>query len=372
MVTFSEAINQTIGKLMEKDEKIFLFGEDIGEYGGAFGVTKGLFDRFGSKRVINSPMSEQAMIGLGTGAAMYGLKPIVEIMFMDFMTLCYDQLFNHAGIFRYISNGQFNVPLVIRTPAGAGRGYGATHSKSLYSSLMQIPGIKVVVPSSVENVAGLLVSSIKDKDPVIFVEHKSLYSIEGEIGEDEIELGKAEVVRNGDDLLIITFGKQVMDCIDIADELEEDGINISVLDLRTLKPLDIKTIKNSVEKIGRVLVVEENYPYCSVGSEIISQINEHCFFSLDAPPKKVCTIDIPIPNSKKLENQVIPNKERIKETIKQMLKRWNKKMAIEIFIPSIVQFLSVIPVQACMRHPYLKPLSLTSESGRKEETGLKM
>ncbi|MFA5992280.1 MAG: alpha-ketoacid dehydrogenase subunit beta [Candidatus Pacearchaeota archaeon] len=322
--TYSQIINETLDEELKKDDSIFLIGEDIGVYGGAFGVTKGLFEKYGRQRIIDSPMSEQAITGLAVGAAINGLKPIVEIMFMDFVTLIYDQLMNHASIFNYLSDGKVSVPLVIRVPAGGGRGYGATHSKSLLGPLMHIPNIKIVAPSNAKEVRGLLRASILDKNPVIFVEHKLLYSLKEEIGEageleDFIPLGKANIVKTGKDLLIISFSKQVLDCVEVANKLEKEGISIEVLDLRTIKPLDVETIKKSVEKIGKVLIVEEGYSDCGVASEIISKINECCFYSLSCPIKRVCTTENPIPCSSKLERETLPNIDRIESAVRGIL-----------------------------------------------------
>ena len=316
--SYGQMINETLDEEMEKDKSIFLIGEDIGVYGGCFGITKGLYEKY-KGRVIDSPMSEAAITGLGIGAAMNGLKPIIEIMFMDFMTLIYDQLFNHASIFSYLSNGEISVPLVIRVPAGAGRGYGTTHSKTLVSPLMHIPGIKIVAPSNPTDVKGLLKSSIKDKDPVIFIEHKLLYQEKQEIKEENIPLGKAKIVKEGGDILVISYSKTLLDCLDVANNLDKEGVSVEVLDLRTIKPLDMDLIKKCVEKIGKVLIVEEGYSTCGVSSEIIAKINESWFYSLDAPIKRICTLDSPIPCSPDLEKEVIPSKEKIEKEIKKLI-----------------------------------------------------
>lgn len=319
--TYGQVINETLSEAMEKDSSIFLFGEDIGEYGGCFGITKDLLKRYGPNRVIDSPMSEQAIIGLGIGAAISGLKPIVEIMFMDFMTLTYDQLFNHASIFNYLSNSEVPVPLVVRVSAGAGRGYGATHSKTLIAPLMHIPGIKIVAPSSVGDVRGLLNESIKDKNPVIFIENKLLYSLKEELEEipESIPLGKANTVRNGKDILLITFSKSVHDCIKASEELKSEGINCEVLDLRTLNPLDMDAIKSSVDRIKKVIVVEEGYSACGVAAEIITRINEHCFYSLDAAPRRITSLDVPISCCKEFESFITPSIQRIKEEVRKVV-----------------------------------------------------
>ncbi len=319
--TYAEAIRETLDEELSNDKSVFLIGEDIGTYGGAFGVTKGLFEKYGPNRIIDSPMSEQAIVGLGIGAALNGLKPIVEIMFMDFITLTYDQIFNHASIFSYLSNGTIPVPLVIRTPAGGGRGYGATHSKTLIAPLMHVPGIKIVAPSNVREAKGLLKAAIKDRNPVIFIEHKSLYQKKEDVidAPDYIPLGKARIIKEGKDLLIISFSKAVNDCLSVANKLEKEGVSVEVIDLRTIKPLDIELIKQSVEKIGKVLIVEEGYSECGIASEIIAKINDICFYSLAAPVKRVCSLDVPIPCCPVFEKEIIPSPERIEKAVSEIL-----------------------------------------------------
>lgn len=316
---YAEIIRETLEKAMADDKRIVLIGEDIGNYGGAFGVTKGLIEKYGPSRVFDTPMSEQSIVGLGVGAALAGLKPIVELMFMDFITLGYDQIFNHASIFSYISGGEISAPLVIRTPYGAGRGYGATHSKTMAAPLMNIPGIKIVAPSNPEDARGLLNSALNEKCPVIFMENKLLYGIREEIDENKlIKIGEGKIAKTGNDILIITFGKSVKDSIDIALEMEKEGISVEVVDLRTLKPLDSKLIAKEVERIKKVIVVEEGYQTCGVASEIISIINESCFYYLKCPVKRVCSIEVPIPCSPKLENQMLPSKDRIRKAISEI------------------------------------------------------
>lgn len=318
--TYLHVINETLDEFLATDPKGVLIGEDIGFYGGAFGVTKNLFKKYGAKRIIDTPMSEQALVGLGIGAAMNGLRPVVELMFIDFITLAYDQLFNHAGIFSYSTSGEVFVPLVLRVPAGAGRGYGATHSKTLIAPLMHIPGIKIVFPSNPSEVGGLLKASLIDKNPVIFVEHKLLYSkVAQEEIKDFVPLGKANVVKEGKDVLVITYGKSVFDSLDVAKKLEGEGISLEIIDLRTLKPLDMETVNQSVRKIGKVLVVDEGFSCCGVASEISSRILEDSFFSLDAPIKKICCLDVPIPCSPKLESEIVPNIEKIENGIRGLL-----------------------------------------------------
>jgi len=318
--TYAQVIKDTLDEELAKDQTIFLFGEDIGVYGGCFGATKGLLEKYPG-RVIDSPMSEQTITGLGIGAALNGLKPIIEIMFMDFITLTYDQLLNHASVFNYLSNGQTPIPLVLRIPAGGGRGYGATHSKSLWSPLMNIPGIKIVTPSCPRDVAGLLRASIEDKNPVIFVEHKSLYQIKEEMdgAEEFIPIGKAKIVKQGNTATMISFSKMVRDCLEIANKLEQENISIEVIDLRTIKPLDMETIQTSVEKTGKIIIVEEGFSTSGVSAEIMARIIEECFYSLNAPIKRVCTKDIPLPCCPAMENKAIPSKERIEAELRALL-----------------------------------------------------
>lgn len=320
--SYLQVINETLEDIMRRDPKVVLIGEDIGLYGGCFGATAGLYEKFGAKRVIDSPMSEQALVGMGIGAALNGLKPIIEIMFMDFMTLVYDQLFNNAGIFSYLSSGEIYVPLVIRVPAGAGRGYGATHSKTLTASFMQIPGIKIVASSNANEVGLLLTQAVEDKNPVIFIEHKLLYGMKEDIVDDPlpIELGKARIVREGKDMVIVSYSKTVSDCLAAAQQLEEQGVACTVIDLRTLKPLDMPTIKGAIDAIGKVLVVEEGFPTCGVAAEIIAKINENCFYSLEAPPKRLTALDVPIACCKEYESASIPSVETIINSVKEILR----------------------------------------------------
>ncbi len=311
--SYVQALNETLDHAMEKDKNIFLLGEDIGEYGGCFGVTKDLLKKYGPGRVIDSPMSEGAITGMAVGAALNGLRPIVEIMFMDFMTLAYDQLYNHASIFSYLTEGKKSVPLVVRVAAGGGRGYGATHSKTLIAPLMNIPGIKIVAPSCPKDVPGLLNESIKDNNPVIFVEHKLLYSMKEETdhGPESIPLGKASVVRKGKDIAMISFSKSVNDCLMVAEKLESEGVSSEVIDLRTISPLDIETIKSSVERIGKAMIVEEGFPTCGVAAEIITRINKECFYSLQAPVERVTSVAVPISCCEELELPSLPSQETI-------------------------------------------------------------
>ena len=318
--TYLETINETLDLLMSKDERVVLIGEVIGVYGGCFGVTRGLYEKYGGSRVIDTPMCEQSIVGVSIGAAMNGLKPITEIMFMDFVTLIYDQLMNHASIFSYLSNGEISVPLVIRVPAGGGRGYGATHSKTMTASLMQIPGIKIVAPARPSDAGLLLESAMKDSNPVIFIEHKLLYGTKEEIEKETVPIGKAKVLKEGKDIVLISYSKSVFDCLEAAKKLEEEeGIQSTVIDLRTIKPLDIETIKQTVDQVGKVVVVEEGFGNCGVAAEIITEINENCFYSLTSAPRRVTSFDIPISCAFSYESAELPSVERIMQTVKEVM-----------------------------------------------------
>ena len=314
MKTYIQGLNEALDEALSEDKNVFLFGEDIAVYGGCFGVTRGLLDKHGQKRVVDSPMSESTITGLGVGSAVAGLRPVVEIMFMDFCTLIYDQLFNHGSIFAYMTNGEIKVPLVIRVPAGAGRGYGATHSKTLIAPLMNIPGIKIVAPYRASEVKALLKESIKDDNIVVFVEHKLLYTSKEDCEEAKsVPLGKAAILREGSDITIVSFSKMLQDCMAAAQKLEAEGISAEVIDLRTIKPLDMDTITKSVEKTKKLLVVEEGFGMCGVGAEITARVVESSFYSLEAPIARLAGADVPISCASSLEKASIPNPDSIAE-----------------------------------------------------------
>ncbi|MBW2989050.1 alpha-ketoacid dehydrogenase subunit beta [Candidatus Woesearchaeota archaeon] len=322
-ITYAQAINKAIEEEMERDSSVFMMGEDIGVYGGAFGVTRGLLDKFGSERIRDTPISEAAMVGLAAGAAMTGMRPIVEIMFMDFITLAVDQISNHASKFSYIYGGQVKVPLVIRTPAGAGRGYGASHSQSLESWFMHMPGIKVVAPSTPYSAKGMLKSAIRDDNPVLFVENKLLYSLKGDVPEGDfiIPLEKADIPRKGKDLTIISYSRMVNLALESADELAKEGIDTEVIDLRSLSPLDIKALEGSVRKTGHAMIVEEDCLTGGVGAEVAAQLQEHAFSSLKKPVKRIACADIPIPCCTALESLALPDKNKVISAAKELVGR---------------------------------------------------
>ncbi|HIG93670.1 MAG: transketolase [archaeon GW2011_AR9] len=319
-ITYIEAIREALTEELERDSKVFMLGEDIGTYGGAFGVSKGFVQKFGLDRIRNTPMSEAALVGVSAGCAIGGMRPIVEIMFMDFLTLCMDQLLNHAVKYHHVSNGQLKVPLVIRTAAGGGRGYGATHSQSLEPLLISIPGLKIVYPSTPYDAKGLLKASIRDNNIVIFIENKLLYATRGIVPEEEylLPIGKAKVIQLGDDVTIITYSRYLQESIAAA---KESNLSVEIVDLRSLAPLDMETISTSVKKTGKVIIIEEGCLTGGIGAEIASKVMENCFDYLDFPIQRVAAKDIPIPCSPTLEKATLPSKQDIVEALSKIKNR---------------------------------------------------
>ena len=319
-LTYREAVIEGIAQEMRRDEKVVFLGEDIGKAGGVFKATVGLWDEFGDLRVRDTPISEQAILGAAMGAAMTGLRPIAEIMFSDFLAVCWDIVTNQIAKSRYMTGGQVDVPLVIRTANGGGVRFGAQHSQSVENWAMMIPGIKVVAPSSPVDVKGLLAAAIRDPDPVIFFEQKSLYATKGEVpdGEHVDEIGKAKVVREGDDVTILALALMVPRALEAADRLQaEVGISANVVDIRSLVPLDTQTIIQQVQKTARVVTVEENPRLCGWGAEIVSIIAEECFYDLDMPIVRITTPHIPLSSADELEDEMIPSADRIFETVRR-------------------------------------------------------
>lgn len=310
---FSHAIREAIEEEMTRDERVILLGEDIADYGGAFKLTEGIADRFGRERVRNTPISEGGFVGVAIGAAMTGLRPIVEIMFMDFITLAMDQLVNHAAKFRYQFGPQAKVPLVVRTPAGAGRGYGPTHSQSLEKWFVATPGLVVVAPATAADAKGLLKSSVRCDDPVVFIESKILYGRRGEVpeGDHTVPLGEAAVLREGDDVTIVAYSRMTEEALKAAQALAKHDIEAEVIDLRTLAPMDTDTVAASVERTGRVVVAEEGHLTGGIGAEVVARIVESCFDYLAAPPTRVAALDVPVPSSPVLERAATPDWEDI-------------------------------------------------------------
>ncbi|WP_129597209.1 alpha-ketoacid dehydrogenase subunit beta [Anaerophilus nitritogenes] len=319
-MTFLEAIKTGMDHEMKKNENVYILGEDVGPFGGCFGVTAGLFDKYGDKRVRDTPISEGAIVGCAVGSAATGLRPIAELMFGDFVTVAMDMIVNQAAKMRYMFGGKINLPLVIRMPIGAGVQASAQHSQSIEAWFTHVPGLKVVYPSTPEDALGLMMSSIEDDNPVIFFEHKLLYGMSTEVGDDikPIPLGVAKVQREGTDVTVIATGKMVHNAIEASEKLAKEGISVEVIDPRTLYPLDKNTIFSSIEKTHKVLVITEEHKRGGYGGEISAMISEECFDDLDAPVVRVGALNVPMPYAPTLENVVIPNTQDIINGIKRM------------------------------------------------------
>ncbi|MDA1325879.1 MAG: alpha-ketoacid dehydrogenase subunit beta [Proteobacteria bacterium] len=318
-LTYREAVAAGIAQEMARDDRVVFLGEDIAAAGGVFKATVGLLDQFGPLRVRDTPISEQAILGAAMGAAMTGLRPIAEIMFSDFLAVCWDMVANQIAKSRYMTNGQLECPLVIRTANGGGSRFGAQHSQSVENWAMAIPGIKVVAPSNAADVKGLLAAAIRDPDPVLFFEHKSLYATKCEVpdGEHVDELGTARVLRRGDDVTILALAAMVPRALAAAQKLEdEDGVSATVVDIRSLVPLDTRTILAEVSRTGRAVTVEENPRLCGWGAEIASIIADEIFYDLDGPVVRITTPHIPLPSADHLEDLAMPSVDRIVATIR--------------------------------------------------------
>ena len=328
--TYQQAVHEALVQEMERDERVIIMGEDIvggsgaeGEidaWGGPMGTTKGLWGQFGD-RVIDTPITESAFVGAAVGAATSGLRPVVELMFIDFMGVCFDQIFNQAAKFRYMFGGKAETPVVVRTMIGAGLRAAAQHSQCLYPIFTHIPGLKCVVPSNPYDAKGLLIESIRDEDPVIFCEHKLLYELEGEVPDEAytIPFGEADLPREGDDLTIVALGRMVHMALAAAEALAEDGIDCEVVDLRTTSPLDEDTVIESVENTGRLVVVDEANPRCSIATDISALVAQNAFGALQAPIKMVTSPHAPVPFSDALEDLYIPDAARIEEAVRSVM-----------------------------------------------------
>jgi len=322
-MTYRDAVAHGIAQEMKRDPDVIFFGEDVAKAGGVFKATVGLYEQFGPKRVRDTPISEQAILGAAMGAAMTGLKPIAEIMFSDFIAVCFDYIANEFPKSRYMTNGQTRCPLVVRTGNGAGSRFGAQHSQSVENWCMMIPGLKVVAPSSPRDVVGLLAAAVRDPDPVIFFEHKSLYAVKGDVPDGEVvdRLGTARVLRPGKDCTILALALMVPRALDAAEKLKsQHGIDAEVIDVRSLVPLDTQTILGSVGKTHRLFTVEENPRLCGWGAEIVSIVADEAFYDLDGPPVRITTPHIPLPAADVLEDMVLPTADRIVETVRKSLK----------------------------------------------------
>jgi pyruvate/2-oxoglutarate/acetoin dehydrogenase E1 component len=315
-ITYAEAIREALSEEMRSDPNVFLLGEDIGVYGGAFGVTKGMFQEFGEERVRDTPLSEHAITGAAAGAAMSGMRPVVEIMFSDFLSIALEQLANQAAKARFQFGGQISVPMVLRTAGGSGTGAAEQHSQSLEAWVCHVPGLKVVIPATPYDAKGLLKTAIRDPNPVVFIEQKLLYRLKGPVPEPTedyaIPLGKADIKRKGTDLTIVTYGRMVQRCLEAAGKLAADGIEAEVIDIRSLVPLDKECIIESVKRTGKALIVHEAVQTGGYGGEIAATIaDSEAFFYLDAPIRRVAGLDVPIPYNPVLEANVVPTLDKI-------------------------------------------------------------
>ena len=320
-LTFREAIARGIAQEMRRDESVVFLGEDVGAAGGVFKGTVGLLEEFGGVRVRDTPISEQAILGAAMGAAMTGLRPVAEIMFADFFAVCWDIVANEIAKSRYMTNGQMTFPLVIRSGNGGGLRFGAQHSQSVENWAMMVPGLKVVVPSNAQDVIGLMAASIRDDDPVIFLEAKVLYSTKMDVADGEIvdTLGSAKVLRQGKDATLVALGAMVPKALDAAQELAATGIDCTVVDVRSLVPLDTTTILREVGATGRLFTVEENPRLCGWGAEIVSIVADEAFYDLDGPPVRITTPHIPLPAADILEDIALPNVDRIVDRVRRSL-----------------------------------------------------
>ncbi len=321
LITYRDAVARALAQEMERDDSVYFIGEDVAAAGGVFKTTSGLMERFGPRRVRDTPISEEAIIGAAMGAAMNGLRPVAEIMFSDFLATCWDIVANQIAKTRYMTDGQVELPLVIRTANGGGLRFGAQHSQSVENWAMSVPGLKVVAPSTPRDVIELMAASIRDPDPVVFFEHKALYPTKGPVPEGELvgELGKAAVVRTGSDLTIVALAAMVPKAVAAAEDLARRGVEATVVDLRCLVPLDTRTLLAASSETGRVFTVEENPRLCGWGAEVASIVMEEAFFDLDQPVIRITTDHVPLPSADSLEDATIPSVSRIVEIVEKTL-----------------------------------------------------
>jgi pyruvate dehydrogenase E1 component beta subunit len=320
VIQFREALREAMSHAMREDPRVFLLGEEVAEYQGAYKVSQGMLDEFGPKRIIDTPISENGFAGMAIGAAMRGLRPIVEFMSWSFSLVAADQILNNAPKMLYMSGGQWGCPVVFRGNDGAGGQLGSTHSWCVEALYANVPGLKMAIPSNPYDAKGLLARAIADDDPVFFLESERMLGMKAHVPEEnyEIPFGLAEKRREGDAVTLISFGRPVHFCVEAADRLGEEGIDCDVLDMRTIRPLDIGAIVESVKKTNRVVVVDQSWPFAGISSEVITQIIEHAFDWLDAPPVRVNTVDVPTPYAKNLEQAYLPNPDRIVEAVKKL------------------------------------------------------
>lgn len=320
-MTFAQALNDAHKVEMERDPNIYVAGEDVGIYGGIFGVTAGLLDQFGEKRVKDTPITESAIIGTAVGAATVGLRPVIELMFVDFIGVALDQLYNQAGKMKYMFGGKAKIPMVMRTACGAGIGAAAQHSQCLEALFMHLPGLKVVMPSTPYDAKGLLIEAIRDDNPVVFLEHKMLYAMEGEVPEGDytIAFGQADIKREGKDVTVVATTNMVHTALGAAEKLAADGISLEVVDPRTLYPLDMETIITSVKKTHRLVILHEEVKFAGSGAEIAAQVAEDAFDYLDAPILRVAAPFCPVPFSAPLEKAFIPSEQQLIDAVKKVM-----------------------------------------------------
>ncbi|MGD9974609.1 MAG: alpha-ketoacid dehydrogenase subunit beta [Desulfatirhabdiaceae bacterium] len=320
-ITYREAVREAIREALKKDERVFLMGEDVGRYGGCFAVTKGLLEEFGPERIRDTPLSESGFVGAGIGAALGGMRPIVEIMTVNFSLLAADQIINNAAVYLHMSGGQFNVPLVIRMATGGGRQLAAQHSRSLEGWYAHIPGIKILTPATLEDARGMLWTALEDPDPVLIFENSGLYNMEGMLPGDAgpVDIDTARIRRSGKDITLISYSASLIKSLDAADILSKEGIEAEVIDLRTLRPLDDKTFLESVARTHRALIVDEGWRSGSISAEISSRIMEKAFYELDAPVERLCTAEVPMPYARHLEEAALPQVNTIAAIARKMV-----------------------------------------------------
>jgi len=321
VITYRDALNQALREEMRRDPRVFLMGEEVGVYQGAYKVSRGLLQEFGERRVIDTPITEEGFAGVGVGAAMVGLRPVIEMMTWNFSMLAMDQIINGAAKMRYMSGGQFRIPMVVRGPGGAAHQLAAQHSQALEAWYAHVPGLKVVSPSTPYDAKGLLKTAIRDDDPVIFFEGETLYGSKGEVPEEEytIPLGIADVKRQGSDVTVVAWSKMVGVALNAAERLAADGISCEVIDPRTLRPLDEAALVRSVQKTNRCVIVEEEWPFCGMGAQLAYLIQRDAFSDLDAPVTRVTGADVPMPYAKNLEHLAMPSPERVVRAIREVL-----------------------------------------------------
>ncbi|MBV9256487.1 MAG: alpha-ketoacid dehydrogenase subunit beta [Ktedonobacteraceae bacterium] len=327
-ITFRQALNDTLREELQRDENVFLMGEEIGNFEGSYKITAGLLKEFGPRRIVDTPIAENGFVGMATGAAMLGLRPVVEIMTINFIIMAMDEIVNHAAKIYYMFGGQCPIPLVIRTPGGGGQQLSATHSQNLETWFAHVPGLKVVAPSTPEDAKGLLRSSILDNNPVIFLENLALYNVRGEVPEEyyTTPIGKAKVAKEGTDLTIISYSRMASVAMEVARHMQqENGLNIEVVDIRTLRPLDTETLINSVKKTNRAIIFEEDWRSYGIGAEIAATLQEEAFDYLDAPIKRIASLEVPLPYSKPLELAALTGSKQLVDAINELAPRRRRR-----------------------------------------------